>query len=159
MVANAELCELIGALESISTTLSEMSLVLEAQREAVFTNDLSRLLYITNEQEELTARLKRCERRRRHTQEHIEHELGATGVFAIVASLPESLHLRIRLSDLISEIGRQVRALHEHSHRSSQLLKASIQQAERSRSDQDRSYLELRTGQRALQPSRFDYLG
>ena len=158
MVANVQIRELIDALESISTTLSDMSLALEAQREAVFTNDLSRLLYVRNEQEGLTARLERHERRRKQIQEHIEHELGVTGVLAIAASLPESLNFRVRLADLASEIGRKVRALHEHNHRSSQLLKACIQ-ARRFRLDQDRSYIVLAAGQRALQPRPFDYLG
>jgi flagellar biosynthesis/type III secretory pathway chaperone len=134
MVANDQLFELINALDCVSATLSEMARVLDAQRDAVSANDLAQLLDITSEQEELTARLERCERRRQHAQGTIEQELEVVGVRAIVAALPESLHFRTRLSELANEIGPKVRELHQHSQRSSQLLKASIQHSQRSRS-------------------------
>jgi flagellar biosynthesis/type III secretory pathway chaperone len=134
MVANDALFELVNALDCVSETLTDMTRVLDSQRDAVSRNDLTLLLAITGEQEELTARLERCERRRQHAQETIERELEVVGVRAIIAALPETLPFRARLTELADEIGPKVQMLHEHSQRSSQLLKASIEHAQRSRS-------------------------
>lgn len=134
MVANDVLFELINALDSVSTTLSDMSRVLDDQRVAVAANDLTRLLAVTSEQEELSARLERCERRRQLAQSHIERELEVAGVRAIVAALPETLQFRARLTELADEIGPKVRALQEQRQRSSALLRASIDNAQRTRS-------------------------
>ncbi|MFN0073197.1 MAG: flagellar export chaperone FlgN [Chloroflexota bacterium] len=134
MVANDVLFELINALDSVSTTLSDMSRVLDAQRAAVAENNLAHLLTITSEQEELSARLERCERRRQHAQEHIERELEVVGVRASVAALPETLHFRARLAELADEIGPKVRALQAQSQRSSDLLRSTIENAHKTRS-------------------------
>ena len=134
MVANDVLFELVNSLDCVSTTLTDMARVLDAQRQAVAVNDLTQLLVITGEQEELTARLERCERRRQHAQENIERELEVIGVRAIVAALPETLPFRVRLAELADEIGPKVQLLQEHGQRSSQLLRASIEHAQRSRS-------------------------
>jgi flagellar biosynthesis/type III secretory pathway chaperone len=134
VVANDALFELVNSLGCVSATLTDMAVVLDSQRQAVAENDLTRLLAITSEQEELTARLERCERPRQHVQEKIEQELEVTGVRAIIAALPEMLLFRIRLAELVDEIGPKVQVLHQHSQRSSQLLKVSIKRAHRARS-------------------------
>lgn len=133
MVANDTLFELINALDTVSATLTDMSRVLEAQRAAVAANDLSRLLIVTNEQEELTARLERCERRRQQVQDAVERELEVVGVRAIVSALPDALPFRGRLATLADEIGPKVQLLQEQSRRSAQLLRTAIDTAQRTR--------------------------
>jgi len=133
MVANDALFELVNALDCVSMTLSEMTRVLEAQREAVSLNDLSRLLVVTGEQDELTAQLERCDRRRQRAQAHIERDLGVVGLRAVIAALPDALQFRTRLTELADAIGPKTEALREHGRFPSQLQIASIEQARQSR--------------------------
>jgi flagellar biosynthesis/type III secretory pathway chaperone len=132
-VANDALFELVNALDCVSMTLSEMTRVLEAQREAVSLNDLSRLLVVTGEQDELTAQLERCDRRRQRAQARIERHLEVVGLRAIIAALPDALQFRTRLTELADAIRPKTQALREHGRFPSQIQIASIEQAQQSR--------------------------
>lgn len=133
MAASNALVELVGTLQEVSTTLLEMRSTLADQRDAVASNDLPRLLTITGQQEELSARLARLERHRQRTQDVLERELRVSGVRQIADRLTENEPFGARLAVLADSVSNQVVELQRENRRSSDLLRSSIELAQRSR--------------------------
>src|SRR3712207_2308138 len=80
MNAQAPLVELESALCELVPTLDRLAELLVEQRRAVAEGNLNRLLAITSEQEEASARLAHLEQRRDRLQLQLEATLGVRGL-------------------------------------------------------------------------------
>jgi hypothetical protein len=134
MTDNDPLRELTETLEGVSSTLQEMRAVLVDQRDAVASNDLSRLLTITGQQEELGARLIRLERRHQRVRGALEQRLGVRGVRQIARRLSDGdASAGGGLESLAETVATELVELQHESRRSSELLRSNIELAQRTR--------------------------
>ncbi|HLI28755.1 MAG TPA: flagellar export chaperone FlgN [Chloroflexota bacterium] len=129
----AAMNELEGALSDLVPVLSQLRALLIAQREAIAAGDLSRLLAVTTEQEEASARLQFLEQRRARLQAELEATLAVRGLRALAAAALPEVTRREEFLAIAQEMLRTAVALHAESERAAVLLTAAIEVSLRTR--------------------------
>ncbi|MBX5492389.1 MAG: flagellar protein FlgN [Chloroflexi bacterium] len=135
MTAPADwIAELEGTLADLVPILGRLRGLLVDQREAVAAGDLTRLLAVTTEQEEASARLQHLEQRRERLQMQLEHALGVRGLYALAEAAIASETRREEFLAVVYELLRAAVALQEERERAAALLTAAIEVSLRTRS-------------------------
>jgi len=127
------LAELTATLQQLVPTVTALRDATAAQREALAADDLDRLLTLTGEQEEASARLAQLEQRRQRLQADLEAALGVEGLRAILDRGSATAAARAERLGVLDELGLRVAELQSEQERSAALLRSALDSTRRAR--------------------------